>query len=377
MPASLYPSQRDFFASLTNPPLVIPTTLTSPGEKCFSIIVIPDTQEYVKGLDKSVKNSVFKAHIDWILESLTWQKIAFVSHVGDMVDSNEMVQWKEAHAQMSRLDGIVPYGISVGNHDMTGKGDSSLFQKFFPASKFTGLPWYGGYCLGDPTRPMASGNNANSFQLITQQGLDLLIMHLECNAPDYVLEWANEVMRYHSSRLAMITTHMDLGPEFPPNSSLDMFAAPKGRMRWKKNHGARGNSPQQMWEKCYRHHPNLRLVFCGDQRRTASFYQADVGDCGNVVHSILSDYSPLSRKHLLTLQKIMPPNQLPVRLEQWNPLRICRFYPEVGEVHVLTFDTTKHELIDGTPSAPNWKQHQFILKGVFDPVQTVSEESVA
>ena len=46
---------------------------------------------------------------------------------------------------MDRLhgSGALPYGISVGNHDMTPDGDSANFQATFPAERFSGCPWQG------------------------------------------------------------------------------------------------------------------------------------------------------------------------------------------------------------------------------------------
>jgi hypothetical protein len=44
---------------------------------------------------------------------------------------NKREQWSAALHCMAKLHGLVPYGISVGNHDMTGAGDLSLFQEAF------------------------------------------------------------------------------------------------------------------------------------------------------------------------------------------------------------------------------------------------------
>ena len=120
-------------------------------EGTFSIAVIPDTQHYRGRGSKAepdssdpVTNSVFEAYVDWIADNIHSQRIVFVSHVGDIVDINSREQWMVARRLMDRLHGRVPYGISVGNHDMIRSGDSSLFQEFFPASRFVNFDWYGG-----------------------------------------------------------------------------------------------------------------------------------------------------------------------------------------------------------------------------------------
>ena len=60
----------------------------------FSVVALPDTQDYVK--DRS-QQKFLTAEIDWILANLKRQKIVFVTHVGDIVDTNVESQWRLAH----------------------------------------------------------------------------------------------------------------------------------------------------------------------------------------------------------------------------------------------------------------------------------------
>ncbi len=119
---------------------------------------------------------------------------------------------------MDLIHGKVPYGISVGNHDMSSEGDSSLFQQYFPAERFRQFEWYAGAFEGSARGPQISGNNANSVQLFSAGGLDFVFLHLECNAPDDVVAWANGVLRKHSDRRALITSHMGWGPLMKPKT---------------------------------------------------------------------------------------------------------------------------------------------------------------
>jgi hypothetical protein len=309
----------------------------------FSIAVIPDTQHYRGGQDDGktrkaapVTNPVFESYTGWVAENLTTQRIAFVSHVGDIVDVNNHEQWTVARRMMDRLHGRVPYGISVGNHDMVRSGDSSLFQEFFPTSRYENFEWFGGSFKSPPGRVAVSGNNANSFQLFSAQGFDFVFVHLECNAPDDVLAWADGILQQHAERRAIITTHMGLGPRDKPKKASDYFDAPKGRMAWKKCHGDRGNTPQQMWEKCFRKHCNLFMICCGDQSRTQAMHQSSPGMHGNVVNEVLSDYGS-------------------------NGLRIMRFVPQTNRIEVRTWIPLKSELCLGTKIVPDADEHQFHL----------------
>lgn len=311
----------------------------------FSIVVIPDTQHYkgrgTKGQPDSeepLTNKVFTAWTEWIADNLERQRIVFVSHVGDIVDKNNKEQWALARACMDKFHGKVPYGISVGNHDMAGgTGDSSLFQEVFPKSRFESFDWYAGSFTDPSGKPAISGNNANSVQLFEAGGLKFVALHLECNAPDNVLAWADSVLEKYSDRRAIITSHMGLGPREKPVKSSDYFDTPKGRMTWKKCHGNRGNTPQQMWDKCYRKHKNLFMIFSGDQSRTQAMRQKGLGDNGNGVHELLSDYGA-------------------------NGLRVMRFIPAENKIEVRTWDPINGMLCEKTKIVPKKNEHQFTLE---------------
>lgn len=310
----------------------------------FTIVVIPDTQSYFgRGTKRSpeatepVHNEFFTTHTQWIVDNLERQRIVFVSHVGDIVEDDVDAEWTVAKQCLDKLHGRVPYGLTVGNHDMDGDGDSSRFQKYFSAERFRAFRWYGD-CF-EPTRPepTISGNNANSFQLFSVDGFDFVFLHLECNAPDDVLAWANDVLTKHAARRAIITTHMDLGPIKEPKSGRDFFDTPKGKMQWTKIHGSRGNNAVQMWDKCFRKHKNLFAICCGDQSRSTALYEKNTGDAGNTVHEMLSDYGSK------------------------GPLRLLRFVPAANEIRVITYDTTLRQLVETHKNVPAREGHQFTL----------------
>ena len=332
-----------FLTGMGLPAFILAAELPPAPPGTFSIAVIPDTQHY-KGQKtkaepnstKAITNPVFGAYAGWIADNLKAQRIVFVSHVGDIVDINNREQWAVARRHMDRLHGQVPYGISVGNHDMSRAGDSSLFQEFFPAKRYVKFDWYGGTFKSATGSPAVSGNNANSYQLFQAGGMYFVFLHLECNAPDEVLEWASVILKKHSHRRAIITTHMGLGPREKPKFAQDYYDAPKGRMKWKKCHGNRGNTPQEMWDKCFRKHANLFMVCCGDQSRTQAMRQLVRGDQGNIVHEVLSDYGI-------------------------HGMRIMRFVPEQDRIEVRTWNPVTGQLCVKTSIVGQRSQHQFEL----------------
>lgn len=298
-------------------------------EGAFSIVALPDTQAYSAGAPE-----IFAAEMQWILDNIDRQNIVFVTHLGDIVDRNAAPeQWAVARQSLAMLHGKVPYGLGVGNHDMqTGAGDSSNFQTAFPAAHFADFDWYGGHYR----------NNANSWQTFSAGGMEFLIVHLECNAPDDVLAWADEVIAAHPDHRLIITTHMYLGPREKPVENSDYMNAPKGRMTWKKCHGEAGNSPQQMWDKCFSRHPNLFMVLAGDQSRTQSYYQTTAGAHGNTVHELMSDYRE-------------------------GYFRVYRFVPAEDRVDVFTYSPVLKKLCDGTALVPGPGRHQFSFVCAMEP----------
>jgi len=338
----------------------------------FTIVVIPDTQHYLGPGTKieangghplaklagepyadphlawakaqtfpenEVINPYLERHIDWILENRETQRIAFVSHVGDIVEKDREVEWEVAATSFKRLLGIVPFGLTVGNHDMTSKGDAHLFQAVFPKSLFADQPWYlESYEHDRADEPFVSRNNVNSAQLFSAGGVDFIFVHLECNAPDDVLAWANRLIRSHPKRRALISTHMDLGIVKKPKTQDGFIHDPKGRMEWTKNHGKQGNTAVEMWEKCYQLHPNLDFVFSGDQSRVTALKLSAAADDGHLVHSLLSDYHSL------------------------GAIRLLRFRPKENRVDVVTYDTMLGNFVEATPYVPEREQHQFSLE---------------
>ena len=312
-------------------------------EGSFTIAVIPDTQMYT-GKDangskskEETANAVFDSYTKWIVENIERQKIIFVSHTGDIVDLNKKGQWAVARKAMDRLHGEIPYAIAVGNHDMSGKsGDSSLFQEYFPKSRFEQFDWYAGAYDRKDGKPGVSTDNANSCQLYSAEGLDFVHLHLECNAPSDVLAWADEILEKHADRRAIVSTHMTLGPIRKPKTNRGYYDDPKGMMVWSKCHGPRGNSPQMMWTKCFSKHKNLFLVFSGDQSRTQAYRMTLEGRDGNPVHIIMAD----TREH---------------------GLRLYNFRPSENRIVVTTYSPFLGKLCEGTKIVPDPAEHQFEL----------------
>jgi hypothetical protein len=308
----------------------------------FTLVVIPDTQHYTgrgcKGSlasDAPVENRHLAAQIGWILTNREKENIVFVTHVGDIVEENRREEWAVAKQHLDRLRGVVPFALCVGNHDMEADGDARLFQEHFPAAGFAGESWYLGTYTHDREDRHVSANNVNSAQRFSAGGINFLHLSLECNAPDDVLAWADRIIGGHPEHRLLVTTHMDLGIIEKPETAAGYIHDPKGRMRWVKIHGKRGNSGEAMWEKFFRRQENLDLIFCGDQSRVTALRLDTKADDGHVVTSLLSDYM-----------------SEPV-------LRLMRFIPGQNTINVVTWHVTGGFAVESTVHVKDRASHRF------------------
>jgi len=309
-------------------------------EGVVTLAVLPDTQAYrgegtrVKsGKPKQtgpVRNESFAACLDWLVANRARERIFFVSHTGDITDNKNAPQFTFAAKQMARLDGLVPYGIAPGNHDLVKGVDSELFCTYFPAAKFEKESWYAGHFGGytNAAGKVVCRDNADSCQLVEAGGVKFVIVHVECNAPDPVLAWVDAQLTKYADRVAIVATHQDLG--FVEKKYQNDWNAGKkeghpdrkqlGRLRWKKCHGEEGNTPQQAWERCYSKHANLLLIVSGDQGPANVVREVSVGQNGNRVFAAMHD-------------------------TQTHALRLYRFYPGLKKIDVLSVNPVTGELL--------------------------------
>ena len=277
-------------------------------EGAFTFAVIPDTQSY-DGEGRHTKrgrapgtgpvsNVKFAATVDWLVANAEKENIRFVVHTGDIVDMNNDFQWRFASNQMARLDGKIPYAVVPGNHDMKTNGDTTLFQRYFPASRYEGNPWYAATFSGftNSAGIFVSGNNANTLCLFEYGAEKFALVNLECNAPDPVLEWASKELEKYPDRRVIVATHQDIGAikakdgrTFAKASEQTPNLAALGRMPWYKCHGKDGNSGRKIWEKFTSRVKNAFLVVSGDQGMIKITRVDEKGVNGNTVYSLMQD----------------------------------------------------------------------------------------
>ncbi|MBN2067172.1 MAG: metallophosphoesterase [Candidatus Diapherotrites archaeon] len=262
----------------------------------FTIVVLPDTQKYSRDFPE-----IFNSQTEWIAENAESMNIVFVSHLGDIVDDYDSVeQWQNAGTSMGFLDGKVAYGIAPGNHDFSREGDISNFNFYFPPSRFNSHSWYGGN--------FPFGSNENSFQLFSASGLDFIVLHLRYCPGKAALQWANQVLRTHSDRLAIISTHAYLGL----NGEREVHSYKESGC------GTGSNNTEYIWDELIYPNENVFLVLCGHVHGEAG--RVDPNIAGKPVLQVLSDYQSLENggNGFLRIMRFSP-TQRKISVQTYSP----------------------------------------------------------
>jgi hypothetical protein len=246
--------------------------VTAPAGPDFTLIEIPDTQYYSGSLNGG-SPAIFLAQTNWIAENRAIRNIAYVAHVGDIVQDTDDVpaEWVAADSCMKPLEDPdatllpegIPFGVSPGNHDIAGTGAVVYYDYYFGTSRFAGRSYYGGHYGSD---------NSNWFNLFSASGLDFIVIGFKLMwAQDpAVVHWADSLLTVYSNRRAIIVSHFLLDPG-PPETSDPRGFSPQGQAIY---NGLKG-------------HSNLILMLCGhyvDEYRRSDTYN------GHTIHTVMGNY---------------------------------------------------------------------------------------
>lgn len=309
------------------------------NQKSWSIIMIPDIQNYTK---LNQNQPILELMTRWIENNIDSLNVKMVMCVGDLVEQNEIInnghdgnqtaqkQWEAASKAFSYLDGKVPYITATGNHDYTINREGkrwTRFDEFFPIDKnFLNRK----AIVQNGVDEDEKATLANSaFELKNLNGKDFLFLTLEYAPRDYTLEWANKIVQlkqYKNHQIVMMT-HAYMGRDdkrltkdetwviFEPYS-IDNKIQKSSRIKLPHS-----NTGEQIWQKLVKSTPNMQLVLAG--HISGEGYRMDKNDAGKSVHQILFDAQSMGGGHYGNGG------------DGW--LRILEFYPDNKTVKIKTF----------------------------------------
>ena len=232
----------------------------------FSVVLLPDTQNYSEKYPET-----YIAQTLWIRQRLKPDNIKFAIHLGDIVQTaGKKPEWENASLAMRLLDGVVPYSVAPGNHDMVVKErDTTLYNQYFSPARFAEREWYGGH-LGE--------TNDNNYCFFEGGGRKFMVINLEFAPRDEALQWAASIAAQHPTHHVIVATHCYMRPDGRDKNTPEAYKIA-------------GNSGEQMWQKLIRKQPNIFFVVSGHVLGVAR--QTSENDAGHKVLEMLTDYQGL------------------------------------------------------------------------------------
>ncbi len=240
------------------------TTAPEPG--IFTVALLPDTQNYAEKFPDT-----YAAQTKWIVSRQDPDNIRFAIHLGDIVQHAHVEkEWEAADRAHRVLDGVVPYSVTPGNHDLDQVDKkltrgTTLYDKYFGPDRFKECAWYGGH-MGK--------SNANSYCTFDGGGMKFMVLSLEYAPSDAAIAWAAEVVDAHKDHRVILATH------------YHMRADKRG-----KGKSLGGYIGDDLWERFIRKHENIFMVVSGHVLGVN--HQTSTNDAGRPVHEILCDYQGL------------------------------------------------------------------------------------
>lgn len=255
--------------------------LVADSDEAFSVVLLPDTQFYSAEINGAVKE-IFASQTQWVIDNREALNIAFVLHLGDIVQNGDTYgngssaeqEWINASDALYLLEdplttGLpegIPYGVAVGNHDQEPiwdpDGTTTYYNKYFGVDHWADKSYYGDHY---------GSNNDNYYQLYSVGSYDFLSISLEYrgSANTEVLDWAEGLVQAYPDRRVIVTTHHLVNTGNPASWSS------YGEAIYERLKG----------------YPNLHLMLGGhihgEGQRTDEFE-------GNITHSLLQDYQGYS-----------------------------------------------------------------------------------
>jgi len=329
----------------------------------FNYVAIPDTQHYV---DNATWPVTFTQQTQWIVNNRATMNIAFVSHLGDIVEHidtntpnsnppiNAPLEWDRASASMQVLDdALMPYGIAPGNHDMSSLGVAAGYDLKFPVSRMLKFSTYGGYLganLFNFTDPI-NRQNKNNFSLFSAGGMDFVVIHLEYDMPPDAVAWADRVLKAFPNRRAIIATHLFLSDAGQRPSTV-------------LNRGTDGTSAAAVWTSLIVPNCNVFLILNGHYPGEANRSDATPTNAAcptRTVHQLESDYQSRANGGDGYLRYMtFKPSENKIYVYTYSP-KLNQFETDANSQFVLDYNmqgtafsqiATDSNVTDGTAQVP-------------------------
>lgn len=247
-----------------------------PSEYEFSFMAIGDTQILTYYYPDKLENVY-----DYVLDNVNKKNVKHVFGLGDITDKDTQKEWTVAIEQISRMDGIVPYSVIRGNHDLQSSRRQSYFDMYFGDSESAYSQQYVDCFKGNDLieKTQRARNTVHKFSSSTR---DYLVIALDYGPTDDVLEWASQVVKSHPNHNVIVTTHAYI-------THNKGFVNEENSLTFPSRSNPALNDGDQIWEKFIKNHSNIVMVLCGHDPTDKIVMRQSNGVNGNVVTELLID----------------------------------------------------------------------------------------
>lgn len=248
-----------------------------PQAQASAFVVLPDTQFYACAYP-----DIFVSQGEWLALVHRSEGIALALHTGDIVDASLPAQWQVAADALHRLDGVLPYMLTPGNHDLdTVRG--TLLDRYFDLADL-------GAASGARLCERQRGVLANSFAIVRLRGEPWLFIGLELGPRDATLDWANRVLAEHRALPAVLFTHAYLYSDGKRYDRAIVPPQPYHPDIYGVTPSEGINDGQDIWERVIEPNENVRLVLSGHVLPDGVARASSRRRSGSVVHEVLTNY---------------------------------------------------------------------------------------
>jgi hypothetical protein len=241
-----------------------------------TVVVLPDTQFYACAYPE-----IFESQARFITSQHAARGIGLVLHTGDIVDSDIDPQWQVASDSLHRLDGVVPYLVVSGNHDLEA-GRSTLMGHYFDARLLDAFE--------PPNAAYQPPAVENSYAVVPIAGLSWLFLGLEFGPRDAVVQWADAVLKQHAELPAVVFTHAYLYSDGNRYDRTRMPRQPYHPDDYALTPDQGINDGEDLWRKLIEPNENVRLVLSGHVIPDGQARSLAQRMSGTIVAQVLANY---------------------------------------------------------------------------------------
>ncbi|MBQ8849231.1 MAG: metallophosphoesterase [Clostridia bacterium] len=285
------------------------------SDRAYSFAVVPDTQ-YLTEWHQEALPVLYQ----WIVDNVEERNIQYVIGLGDITNTDTNIdaistshgvkEWETTYNAISKMNGVVPYSLIRGNHDvystepkdtatpdLVGSMGQGFIQYFggdsFYAQQFKNPDGYeAGYYQGTLANYKGveeTDEVANTWRTLEADGDKWLLMNLDWGAHDDVLAWAGEIIEAHPDHRVIISTHNYLGRSGDHTDNRLSGDVTSSYLQKGFNNG------DGIWNKLVSRYSNIEMVLSGHISSSSIIVKQNEGVYGNTVTQMLIDGQDLDR----------------------------------------------------------------------------------